>query len=104
MKEKGMELIMEKVKKGFFLVLPLILGLYQLYLINRIWHYGRKASLIIGLFLIAMLYIVFYLFYKKINYKQIVKKKLIIITIISIILSIIILIFNFNFFAKKYKK
>ncbi len=94
---------MEKVKKGFFLVLPLILGLYQLYLINRIWHYGRKASLIIGLFLIAMLYIVFYLFYKKINYKQIVKKKLIIITIISIILSIIILIFNFNFFAKKYR-
>ncbi len=93
---------MQKLRKGIFIVLPIFIALYQLYLINRIWHYDNKISIVIALFLVFTLYVVFFLFYKKINYKHIEKRKFLIITIISLVLSIIILISNFNFFSKKY--
>lgn len=92
-----------KVKKVIYFILPLLIAIYQVYLVNRIWDFSKKITLMIGILLICALYFVFYLFYKKIDYKGLSKKNIIIITIISIILSGIILSLDFDFFFKDYK-
>lgn len=55
-----------------------------------------------GIFLICALYFVFYLFYKRINYKSVEKKSFIKIFIVSILLTLVIIGSNFDFFAKKF--
>ncbi len=93
---------MKKIEKAIFFLLPIFLTIYNIYLINRIWRFGKKISLLIGLFFIVVFYLLFYMFKKKIKYMEIEKKKLIIITVISVILSCFILGINFDFFTKKY--
>lgn len=95
---------MNKIKKGFFIIMPLILAIYQVYLVNRIWDFSKKISLMIGIFCACALYFIFYLFYKKINYKEISKRSMILVTIFSLLLSGIILGMDFDFFSKKYKE
>ena len=95
---------MEKLKKILYLILPFFISIYQIYLIDRIWHFTTKINLMIGIFLICAMYAIFYIFNKKIEYKEISKKKVAFITLISIILSSIILGTNFDFFTKTYKE
>ena len=91
-----------KIKKAIFIVLPLLMAIYQVYLVNRIWDFSKKITLMMGIFLICALYFVFYLFYKRINYKSVEKKSFIKIFIVSILLTLVIIGSNFDFFAKKF--
>lgn len=93
---------MNKIKKVIIIIIPLILAIYQVYLVNRIWGFSKRINLMIGIFCVCALYFIFYLFYKKINYREISKKSMILVIILSFLLSCFILILDFDFFSKKY--
>lgn len=98
-----MEKIKNKnIKKMIFFIMPLILTIYQVYLVNRIWHFGTKVTFMIGMFFMLVLYCIFYLFFKNIDSKKIKKKSKTIIVITSIIVSLLVLVTNLDFFSKKY--
>lgn len=92
----------EKIKRGIFIIIPIMITIYQIYLVNRIWDFSKKINFMIGIFCICALYFVFYLFHKKINYKEISKKNFVKIMIVSVLLTLFILGSNFDFFTKKF--
>lgn len=95
---------MSKNKKIAYFSIPIFMTIYQLYLINRIWHFSTRVSLFIFTILLGLTYIGFYLFYKKIKFNNVKKRNFVIITIISIVLSGYVLGTNFDFFSKAYKE
>ena len=95
---------MSKNKKIAYFSIPIFMIIYQLYLIDRIWHFSTRVSLFIFTILLGLTYIGFYLFYKKIKFNNVKKRNFVIITIISIVLSGYVLGTNFDFFSKAYKE
>ena len=91
-----------KMKKAIFIILPLFIAIYFTYLINRIWDFSTSIILMIGIFFICILYFISYLFYKKIDYKNIEKKTYIKICVIATFLMIFVIGINFNFFTKSF--
>ncbi len=78
-------------------------ALYLSYLVYRVYNLGILGICTIFILLtIAGIYLT-YLFNKNITYEKMQKKRLRILGIIAVVISVIILIFNFNFFTKSFE-
>lgn len=92
----------KKVKKILSYVICIIISLYISYLIIRVNSFGNRINIIITMFFVIVSVLLLRIFVKKIKYQNIEIKKLKIIFLISLIISLGILVTNFDFFAKKY--
>lgn len=95
---------MERIKKALFFLLPIIIGIYQTYLANRIWNFSKRINLVILVSSIGIIYYLFYLFYKKVDYKELEKNKKILLFSISIIITFFVIIAGFDFFVLRYNE
>lgn len=89
--------------KKSLIVIPFILAMYQTYLVNRIWQFELPVNIMVGIFFTVAMYVIFYLFIKNIEPKKIKKKVRMFLLMVSIVVSVLVMIFNFDFLVKKYK-
>lgn len=94
---------MNKLKNVIHLLLPIVIAIYQVYLVDRIWNISNKISLFLFIIIICFLYICFYLLKKNIKFSKLNKKNIIIISLLSLLLTAIIMNIDFDFFVKKYR-
>ena len=92
----------KKVKKILSYAICILISIYISYLIIRVNSFGNRINIIITMFFVIVSVLLLRIFVKKIKYQNIEIKKLKIIFLISLIISLGILVTNFDFFAKKY--
>ena len=82
--------------------ISILIAIYIAYLVIRANSFDNRINLIIMIFFAIVSLLLFRLFIKKIKYQDLEVKKLKIIFVVSIIISLGIFIPNFDFFSKKY--
>ncbi len=97
-----------KLKSKLMYILSFIISLYTSYLICRLYNLNTLGNTCIVFFNILATEYVTYLWNKNIKFDEIIKKAKkktkIIIAFVTVIISIFILLFNFDLFTKKYSK